>query len=111
MPSRSSGGPGSSGTETRLEILKVKCYQLSSCHDNCDLGGGFRGIGRGSVWSRLGTQRLPEDLVLTNLTAEGPKPARVRVMPPPKEDDDQVVMDEGEEEDLNLSEGTKDFFD
>ena len=70
---------------------------------------------------------MVQDLVLTNLTAEGPKPVRARVQPPPEakqgkidwsqEDDDKVVMEmEEEEEDINryeeeagndISEGTK----
>ena len=58
----------------------------------CDLGGGFRGRARGSVWSRLATQRLPEDLVLTNLTAEGPKQVRDRVQPPPEAKQGKIYL-------------------
>ena len=68
-----------------------------------------------SVFSRLGRrtnpQRLPRDLVLIEITAEGPRSKRAAITWTPRaaitwtqEDDDKVVMEE-EEEDLNRYEG------
>ena len=44
--------------------------------------------------TRIDYHSLPEDLVLTDLTEEGPRPRVFKT----KEDDDRVVMEEGEEE-------------
>ena len=54
-----------------------------------------------SIFSRLGRrtnpQRLPRDLVLTEITAEGPRSARAAITWTP-EDDDNIVMEEEEED-------------
>ena len=108
------GGRGRNATAARLPSQKLPAFlQVRSLmlkvilfwSIKCVLGVGFRGRGRGGVLSRIGARsssnqgqgKLPADLVLTNITAEGPKKARARVEAPKvamEEDDDLVVMEE-----------------
>jgi len=55
--------------------------------------------------ARINYSTLPADLVLTEINEEGPRPKKIK-----EDDDDDVVVIDNDDEDLNRYEGTDDLF-